>query len=65
MSNPLEPGEVRRTMEAVKRIHAKSKQMCSTQDGRMEILYEMLADGDITMDQFNLFSSLENKKWNK
>ncbi len=37
----------------------------ATQEGGMEVLYEMLADGDLTMDQFNYYSALHTKKWNK
>ncbi|MCF0059879.1 hypothetical protein MUK70_11575 [Dyadobacter chenwenxiniae] len=59
--NQLEPGTVRRMMEESK----TRRQQANTYEGSMEILYESLADGDITMDQFNLFSAIENKKWNK
>lgn len=61
MSDPIPIRLVRKMMEESKRM----RQYFKTYEGHMEILYESLADGDINVDLFNLWSRLINKKFNK
>lgn len=65
MGNPIPAGEVKASLERTKRDFAELKAKLDTYEGQMEILYEGLADGDITEDQFNTFSIRLLSKWNK
>jgi len=53
MNNQLKPGIVKYLMEQTRLRRERLK----TKEGKMEVVYEMLGDGDITLDQFNLISA--------
>ena len=65
MANPIPPGAVKASLERTKADFEELRRKLCTYEGNMEILYEGLADGDITEDQFNQFSIRLLKKWNK
>jgi hypothetical protein len=65
MSNPIPPGAVKSSLERTKADFDSLKAKLKTYEGQMEILYEMLADGDIDVDLFNKYSGLTTKAWNK
>jgi len=64
MTNKIPIGLVKKMMASSKKLRADLKQSLKTHDGRLEWLYEMLADGDITEDQFNKFYAISLRESN-
>ncbi|CAG5001633.1 hypothetical protein DYBT9275_02708 [Dyadobacter sp. CECT 9275] len=58
MTNKIPVGLVKKMMISSQESRQDLKQRLKTHEGRLESLYEMLADGDITDDQFNHFYAI-------